>query len=146
MTRFRWLLTGLMVSALMVGLHAQKTPLPAAVSTAFKNAYPNAKITNVSKEDGNYEVESMDGTQRRDLIYKPDGTVVEYEEFVETKDVPAAVVNAIKSRYPKAVLGQCEKLFKDTTMNYEAAIKGAGSVSSVVLTPAGEWISPKKSS
>ena len=107
----------MVLSGLVLGLGAQTPPakptaasvpaqpkLPAAVSAAFKQAYPKATIKNVSEEDGNFEVESMDGPQRRDLIYKPDGTVVEYEEFIDAKDVPAAVMTAIKARYPKATI------------------------------------------
>lgn len=51
-----------------------------AIEAAFKKAYPNATVKAVSKEkeDGKvqYEVESMDGTQARDVIYLADGTLV----------------------------------------------------------------------
>lgn len=120
--------------------------LPAAVEAAFTKAYPNATIKNVSKEKENgveqYEVESMDGAQRRDLIYKPDGTLVEYEEVVPEASVPAAVVAAVKARYPKATITRYEKLFKGGTMNYELGLKGA-KAGEVVLTPDGKWVSPK---
>jgi hypothetical protein len=126
---------------------AKKLSWPAPVEKAFKAAYPKATILNVSKEteDGatQYEVESMDGAQRRDLVYKPDGTLVLYEELIAGHDVPDAVVKAIKARYPKATLGAAEKLFKDKTMNYEVALKGAGKVTEVVLTPDGKWVEPK---
>src|SRR5215472_12601826 len=75
---------------------APKVTLPPAIDAAFKKAYPNATIKNVSKEKENgvevYEVESLDGNQPRDLIYKADGTVVEYEEQVPESSVPAAVI------------------------------------------------------
>jgi hypothetical protein len=126
---------------------AAKVALPPAVDAAFKRAYPNATIKNVSKEtekgQTEYEVESMDGTQRRDLVYRPDGTVVYYEELIPTSAVPAAVITAIKTKYPKATVSTSEKLFKDGTMNYELALKGAA-VSEVVLSPEGKWISPAK--
>jgi hypothetical protein len=127
-----------------------KVSLPAAIEAAFKKSYPTATIKHVSKEAGEgaekgktvYEVESMDNGMARDLIYRADGTVVEYEETVSEASVPAAVVAAIKLKYPKATVGRCEKLFKDGTTNYEVALKGA-KVSSVTLTPEGKWISPK---
>ncbi|MEO7192141.1 MAG: hypothetical protein ABI051_13905 [Vicinamibacterales bacterium] len=125
---------------------AAKAALPPAVSAAFKKAYPNATIQNVSKETERgktvYEVESMDGPQRRDLIYATDGTVVYYEELIGESDVPAVVVAAIKTRYPKATISTRERLFKAGTMNYEFILKGAG-VSEVILTPEGKWVSPK---
>jgi hypothetical protein len=123
-----------------------KVTLPPAIDAAFKKAYPNATIKNVSKEKENgtevYEVESVDGTQARDLIYKADGTLVEYEEQVPESSVPAAVITAVKTKYPKATISRCEKLFKDGTTNYELALKGA-KVGEVTLTPEGKWISPK---
>jgi hypothetical protein len=127
-----------------------KVTLPAAIDAAFKKAYPNATIKDVSKEGGEgaekgktvYEVESIDNGMARDLIYRADGTVVEYEEAVTEANVPSAVVSAIKAKYPKATLGKCEKLFKNGTTNYEIALKGA-KVSSVTLTPDGKWVSPK---
>jgi len=126
---------------------AAKVVPPAAVSAAFKKAYPNATIKNVSKETENgkveYEIESMDGSQARDLVYRPDGTVVLYEELIPESAVPAAVVSAIKVKYPKATVSRCEKLFQDGTMNYELVLKGA-TVNEVILTPAGKWVSPAK--
>ena len=123
-----------------------KVKLPAPVETAFKQAYPNATIKNVSKEKEKgqdiYEVESVDGGRRRDLNYKPDGTVVSYEEELSPADVPAAVTSAIKSRYPKATLALCEKLMANQTMSYEIQLKGAA-VKEVVLAPDGTWVSPK---
>jgi hypothetical protein len=127
-----------------------KVTLPAAIDAAFKKAYPNATIKHVSKEAGEdaekgktvYEVESIDNGMARDLVYRPDGTVVEYEETVAEASVPAPVVSAIKAKYPNATLGRCEKLFKGGTTNYEIALKGA-KVSSVTLTPDGKWVSPK---
>jgi hypothetical protein len=125
-----------------------KVTLPAAVDAAFKKAYPNATIKNVSKEKENgqdqYEVESVDGVTNRDLIYRPDGTVVEYEERIAAESVPAVVTAAIKARYPKATLGTCEKLFKNGTMNYELSLKGnKPGPGAVELTPDGKWVSPK---
>jgi hypothetical protein len=126
---------------------AAKLAWPAAVEAAFKQAYPNATVKNVAKEKQKgldvYEVESMDAGRRRDLMYKPDGTVISFEEEVAAADLPAAVSGAIKTRYPKATLGLCEKLMEGTTMRYEIQIKGVPKVSSVELTPGGQWVSPK---
>jgi uncharacterized membrane protein YkoI len=118
-----------------------------AIEAAFKKAYPNATVKSVSKEneDGKvqYEVESMDGTQARDLVYLADGKLVSYEELIPESAVPAAVVTAVKAKYPKATISRAEKLFQDGKMNYELALKGAAK-SEVVLTPQGAWVSPAK--
>jgi hypothetical protein len=126
---------------------APKVALPPPIEAAFRKAYPTATIKNVSKEKENgveqYEVESLDGNQPRDLIYKPDGTLVEYEEQVAEATVPSAVTTALKTRYPKATVSRYEKLFKNGAVSYEIAIKGVAKVSEVALAPDGKWISPK---
>jgi len=123
-----------------------KTVLPAAVEASFKKAYPNATIKHISSEKENgvvlYEIESVDGTQPRDLVYKADGTLVEYEEAIAASAVPEPVMAALNSRYPKATVTKAEKFFKDGSMTYELALKGA-KISEVTLTPEGKWISPK---
>lgn len=62
--------------------------LPATVSSAFKAAYPSAKIkgAGTETEDGveYYEIESVDGKTRRDLLYTKDGKVCEIEEMVKS--------------------------------------------------------------
>ena len=125
---------------------AVKVTLPPAIDKAFKAAYPNAAIKHVSKETEAgkqvYEVESVDGGRRRDLIYRPDGTVVSFEEELAEADVPAAVSQAIKARYPKATITFRERSVTGATVEYEIQLKGAGP-GSVTLTPDGKWVSPK---
>jgi hypothetical protein len=126
---------------------APDSKMPAAVEAAFKKAYPNATVKNVSKEkeDGQeqYEIESIDGGHRRDLNYKPDGTLISYEEEITEAMVPPAVVSAIKAKYPKATFSTTEKLFKDGTMSYEIGLKGA-KAKEVTLSADGKWIEPKE--
>jgi len=133
-------------AAKTTGAKAPEHALPAAVEAAFRKAYPNATIKNVSKEKVNgqdeYEIESLDGGLARDLNYKADGTLILYEEQITEAMVPAAVVSAIKTRYPKATFTRTEKLFKDGTVTYEIGLKGA-KVSEAILTADGKWVSPK---
>jgi hypothetical protein len=125
----------------------KKLSWPAPVEAAFKKAYPHATANAVSKEteDGKvqYEVESMDGTQARDLVYLADGTLVLYEELIPQTAVPSAVMTALKAKYPKATVTRAEKLFQDGKMNYELVLKGSGP-GEVVLTPDGKFVSPAK--
>jgi len=124
-----------------------KPVAPAPIAAAFKTAYPNATILHVSKETAKgktvYEVESTDAGRRRDLMYNPDGTVISFEEELSESDVPAAVMTALKARYPKASITRRERLVEGTNASIELGIKGAA-VSEVVLTPDGKWITPKE--
>lgn len=129
---------------------AKVTPaakLPAAVAAAFKKAYPAATIRHASseREDGKlqWEVESMDGASRRDLIYLPDGTLVVEELTIDAAAVPAPVMAALKTRYPKAAVSLYEKLTKPSSgVSYEMQLKGAA-VKEVEIAPDGTFISPK---
>ena len=126
---------------------AKKVVLPPAVESAFKAAYPTATITQVSKEkeggQDTYEVESVDKGVRRDVEYKPDGTLIDVEEEIAASDLPQAVASAITARYPKATLVKREKVTKGSTVTYEVQLKNGPK--EVELTPDGKWVSPKLS-
>lgn len=136
-----------LASGIAAAAQSAQVALPAAVKAAFAKAYPKATIKNVSKETvagkDEYEIESMDDGKGRDLVYRPDGTLISYEEEVDKASVPEVVVKAILTRYPKATIGRCERFFQNNVMQYEIQITGAP-VAEVELTPTGVWISPKK--
>lgn len=125
---------------------AKKAQLPAAITDAFQKAYPTAKITGTSKETENgktvYEVESVDQGLNRDLIYNPDGTVVEIEEQIKPADLPALVSDALKNLYPKAAITKAEKLTRGQTLQYELALKGAPK-NEIAFTPDGKLVPPE---
>lgn len=120
--------------------------LPAAVATAFHKAYPTATIKQVSSErEGGklqYEIESADGTVRRDVNYLADGTLVVEELTIEASAVPAPVLAALKSRYPKAIVSAYERLTTPSSVSYELQLIGAA-VKEAVIAPDGTFISPK---
>ena len=93
-----------------------KVELPPAVASAFKKAYPNAVINASAKEEENgetvYEIESVDKGMNRDLLYRADGTVLECEEQIKEADLPAPVIAALKTLYPKATVTKAERTTK----------------------------------
>ena len=101
--------------------------VPAAVIAAFKSSYPNATIRGYAeeKEDGKtfYEVESLEGTMHRDVLYNPDGTVAEVEESIAASDLPADAQQAIKQKYPRAVITLAEKTTVGDTIGYEVSLR-----------------------
>lgn len=129
-----------------VTVAAQPAKLPAAVAAAFKKAYPTAVIKNASSEKENgkiqWEVESTDGTIRRDVIYLPDGTLVVEEMAIDAAAVPAPVMTALKARYSKAMVTLYEKLTKPSGVSYEMQLKGVA-VRECEIAPDGTFISPK---
>ena len=122
--------------------------LPKPVLDAFKKTYPAAVIKGVDqeKEGGKitWEVESIDGTLARDLVYNPDGTVVSIEEAIPAASLPPAVAAAFKAKYPKATITKAEKVLEGKVLTYELTIKGAGTTKSVEFTPEGKLLPPEK--
>ncbi len=127
---------------------AKKKPaavkLPAAVQEAFAKAYPHAKIlgTSTEKEEGKlmYEVESIDGKQRRDLLYTADGTAVEIEEQIAPDAVPAAVRAGLEKEHPKCTIQKVETITKGKTTNYEVVIEHGKKRYEVVVDPHGKIV------
>ena len=121
--------------------------VPAAVTTAFKNAYPNATIRGYAREKENgkvyYEIESREGTMTRDVLYNPDGTVAEIEESVAATDLPAEVQQAIKEKHPKAVIVRAEKTTAGDKVSYEVVARQGQKRITMEVDPSGKVLSSK---
>ena len=125
-----------------------KKDLPAAVTSAFEKAYPKATIKGVSKEKENnttyYEIESIDGTTKRDLLYTADGTIAEIEESIEAKDIPEAVAKTLKSDYGKCTIEKLEKVMRGSDTKYEFVVKKGKNRSEIVLDGSGKVVKTEK--
>lgn len=101
--------------------------VPAAVLAAFKSSYPKAIIRGYAeeKEDGKvlYEIESVDGSTRRDVLYNIDGTVAEVEQSIAESELPGAARQAIREKYPRSVIVLAEKTTAGDTVGYEVSIR-----------------------
>ena len=118
-----------------------KKDLPKAVLTSFQKSYPNAEIkgTSIEKEHGKtyYEIESMDGSQKRDLLYTKDGKVAEIEEAMASNDVPGFVKSSVMKRYPNGEISNAEKVTRSNKTNYELVVKQGNKKHEVVLDSKG---------
>ena len=121
--------------------------VPAAVITAFKNSYPNATIRGYAqeKEHGKtfYEIESKEGTTRRDILYNADGTVAEIEESIAATDLPAAAQEVFHQKYPRAVISLAEKTTAGDKVTYEVAARQGRKRVSMEFDAAGKVLSSK---
>jgi hypothetical protein len=134
----------------------EKVPLdkvPAAVLKTVKDKYPGAKIKEAFKEvdkgETTYEVAIEHETHSIDLSLKPDGTLLEAEQAIEVKDLPAKVADAIKKKYPKAKISKAEKLtsFEDgkEEVEYELVMEEEGKKPfEVVVEPDGTIEEPEE--
>ena len=124
---------------------ARKAPVsaPAAVTDAFKKAYPNAQIKNASSENEGGKIEwelvSTDGAVQRTVTYSPDGKRIETEEVIAATQLPKAVSDALAAKYPKTPLVSAEKVASAAgVITYEVVINQGGKKKAVTIDPTGK--------
>ena len=101
--------------------------MPAAVLEAFNKTYPNSEAVgyDIEKENGSrfYEIESREGSIRRDILFNEDGTIQEVEESMNVSDLSQNAVNSIKEKYPGSKIIKAETITKGKETFYEVIVK-----------------------
>lgn len=115
--------------------------VPEAVLNSFHKSYQKAEIkgTSIEKEHGKtfYEIESVDGSQKRDLLYTKNGTVAEVEESLTPQDLPAFVRSSVMKKYPKSKIKKAEKVSSGSKTSYELIVLSGEKKREVVLDSSG---------
>jgi hypothetical protein len=123
-----------------------KNDVPAPVMKAFEQAYPKATVKGYGKEVENgttyYELETVEGNTKRDLLYHADGKVAEIEESVTMKDLPDAVAKTYAKESSGATASKIEKVTKGTKVTYDFTM-GKGK-SELVIDPSGKVVQHSK--
>ena len=124
---------GLAVGAFAAGAEEEKEEriavdaLPPAVTKTVKEKFPKAGIAGASKEteDGKttYEVELLEDKKEIDVSVDADGKILEVERMIAVADLPAAVRDAVKAKYPKAEIEEAEEVTKAETKSYEVIVE-----------------------
>ena len=135
----------LLVGSVMAGeKKITKKELPGTVLNAFERAYPKATIKGLAREDEDgktcYEIESLDGKTRRDILYFANGKVAEIEEVVGENALPDAVKAAVTKEFPKGKISKAEKLTHDSVVEYEIHIMSGKIKHELVLDPGGKVV------
>jgi hypothetical protein len=103
--------------------------VPSAVRTAFQKEYPKATIQGCAKEVENdktaYEISSIEGKTRRDILYYEDGTLIVVEEAIEAADLPKPVQQTLGEVLEGHKIELVEKLRRDDIVTYEIKSKHA---------------------
>lgn len=115
--------------------------LPKPVLDAVKKKFPGADLVDAEKEteDGEsiYEVALKFKGSTYDVSAKADGTIIEIEKLIATKDLPAAVSKALDQKYPKATFKKTEEIDKDDKVTYEVLLVTADKKTIEVILDAG---------
>ena len=105
--------------------------LPQKVKETLKTRWSSAKITIATKTMENgavvYDIEMTQDGKKREADIKEDGTIVNFENEIAIKDLPAAVAAAVKAKHPDATLKEAMETLvikdgKDTVDEYEVLI------------------------
>ena len=116
--------------------------LPAPVKAAFKAAYPKAEIKGVDKEDEKgvtyYEIESVDGKMKRDLLYTADGKVFEIEEGLTAEALPADVSKALAKEHPGYSFIKGEKVVRGSDVTFSVKYKSGKKTYESTVTQQGK--------
>lgn len=124
---------------------AKKVPLdkaPKAVRDAIFGRFPGAEVSSLEKETENgkvvYDVELKQKGRKYEMDIQEDGTIVEIEKEIPLKDVPAAVLQTVKGKFPKAVIKEVMEVNKvkgkkETPDHYEVTIQTADKKSHEVV-------------
>lgn len=125
----------------------QKADVPPAIIAAFEKAYPNATVKGYSMEQHHgktsYEIESIDGSVKRDVEYSAQGELLEIEEELKPADLPPEVSGAITKKYAGASIESAERRVKEGATVYEVKLLQDNARIEVLVNPKGEFITPK---
>ena len=122
--------------------------IPKAVMTALKSKFPNPEITKWTKEkegdDVVYDIEFTQKGRKCEADIKENGTIVNYEKEIAAKDLPAAVIKTVETRYPKAKLMEVMEITEvkgkaERLEGYEIVLRtAAGKEAEITVAPDGK--------
>jgi hypothetical protein len=152
-------IVGLAVLGLGASLRADEEKValkdvPKAVLDAVKAKFKNAELKEATKEKEDketiYEISIVDEGKKIDVSVVEKGEIEKTETEIAISDLPKAVADALKAKYPTGTIQKVELIVefedgKEDEKNYEAAIlTDAKKTIEVVLTPQGKIVEEEK--
>jgi hypothetical protein len=100
----------MIVSIALIGSCAFAGTPPVAVQKAFKQKFPNATKVSWGKEDATeWEAEFTFDESKLSSNFTNDGTWVETEKEISVSELPKAVTDTIKTKYPDWKITEADK-------------------------------------
>jgi hypothetical protein len=126
----------------------KKKDVPSAVLNSFYKMYPKAEIkgTSIETENGKqyYELETVEGSKHRDLLFTKDGNVQENEETVDNSKLPAQVMKTLKNDYKNFEIKKAEKVTSHNKVRYEIQVKNGEKAHELVFDSNGKLVKNEK--
>jgi len=127
-----------LISMLIAAAGAQEKvdadKLPQKVKDSLKARFPGYMVTQATKELENgqviYDIEMTVAGKKHEMDCKEDGTIVDIQNEIDAKDLPAAALNAIKAKYPGSTIKEVGEILvvkdkKETRDHFEVIIETA---------------------
>jgi uncharacterized membrane protein YkoI len=127
----------------------KKSDLPVAVQKTADEQSKGATVRGYGQEteDGKvaYEVQLMVNGHSKDITMDPQGNVMEIEEEVDMKSLPAEVREGLQKQAGKATVGKVESLTKHGSLvAYEAQVREGKKHSEIQIGPDGKALDHKE--
>lgn len=138
-------ISGLVIGLILISCN-QKTEVSQKAKEAFKNKFPEAKNVSWEMEEENvWEAEFKMNGQLYSANFNNDGEWKETEIEIEEIDLPIAVEDALKSKYPEVEIEEFSKVESESGTSYEVEFKENESTREVVFDSDGNVIQSKTS-
>jgi hypothetical protein len=146
---------GIAIATAVLAAAPLRPAVPDAVSKAFKEKFPQAKVTQmdmeVDEEVTVYNYVFKDGSAEKETTIAEDGTILEIGYVIPAKELPDAAMKAIKKMAPGATLERIVRIeathdaidgavtkLPQTFIDYEVQLKKPDKDGSMVVTPDGK--------
>jgi uncharacterized membrane protein YkoI len=126
---------------------------PKAVRDAIEGRFPGAKVSSIEKEteDGKvvFDVELKHKDRKYEMDIQEDGTILEIEKEIKLKDVPEAVLQAVKDKFPRATIQLVMEVNKvkdkkETPDHYEITVKEGDKEKEITVSLDGKTVKAEK--
>src|SRR5712692_3063332 len=123
--------------------------LPQKIKDSIKDRFPGAEVTSAEKENENgkvmYDIELKHEGRKYEMDIKEDGTIVEIEKEIASKDIPEAITKAVKKKYPTSTIKEVMEVNtvtgkEEKPIHYEVTIETDGKKKEVVVSLDGKEV------
>ena len=119
----------------------KESAVPKPVVTSFQTNFAGAKAEKWEKEkDGNYEAEFDWKKIESSATFSADGKLLETEQEISTKELPALVGNYVTKNYAGYKIAEAAKITADGKVMYEAEVKKGKEGFDLIFDSAGNFI------
>jgi hypothetical protein len=118
--------------------------VPQIIRAAFAKTYPAASPTACTRDvdkhrTTSYEITGLEGSITRKGVFSPEGKTVTLEETIELAEVPGAVQQALKARYPDATITAAERVTYPA-LEFEFSIRHRGKLLQIAVNAGGNQV------